>query len=162
MLVFGITASFDLFERGADSGIHLVKESSPECIAKIGVIKVSDMSPDTIVTETTFGEKTVDMRIPLEVTTKSVQDHDIAGSKVFGFIEFAEHTGDDTADGMKKTVQQRSILQEEITKVLINSENTVAVRDIHKLERHAQSAVHGVFIATRRTEAAVTAKRDKL
>lgn len=38
----------------------------------------------------------------------------------------------------------------------------MAVRDIHKFERHTQGTVHGVFIAARRTEAAVAAERDKL
>ena len=63
---------------------------------------------------------------------------------------------------MKEAVQEGTILEKEIAEVFVNSEDAVAVRDIHKFERHAQGAIHGVFIATGRTEAAVAAERDKL
>ena len=63
---------------------------------------------------------------------------------------------------MKEAVQEGTILEKEIAEVFVNSEDAVAVRDIHKFERHTQGAVHGVFIAARRTEAAVAAEGDKL
>ena len=38
----------------------------------------------------------------------------------------------------------------------------MTVADIDELKRHTGSALHGIFIATGGTKAAVTAKRDKL
>ena len=63
-----------------------------------------------------FGDKDVNMRIPLKATPKGVKNADKAGSKKLRFIEFAEHTKDDVADGMKKAVEQRAISAEEDAK----------------------------------------------
>ena len=41
--------------------------------------------------DTTFGNKTVDVRITFEVSAKSVEDAYKTGSKFFGFIIFMEH-----------------------------------------------------------------------
>ena len=63
---------------------------------------------------------------------------------------------------MKQTIEQRPVFEKEITKVFINRENAMAVRDIHQLKGHTGSAFHGIFVTAGRTEAAVTAKRNKL
>ena len=63
---------------------------------------------------------------------------------------------------MKQTIEQRPVFEKEITKVFINRENAMAVWDIHQLKGHTGSAFHGIFVATGRTEAAMTAERNKL
>lgn len=113
VLMLPVTTGFDLFEGRADPGFHFIKKRSPESITEIGVIKVFNMAPEAVITETAFGDKAVDMRIPLEVTAKSMQDHDITWSKVFRFVQSLEQTRDNTADGMKEAVQEGTILQEE-------------------------------------------------
>ena len=62
---------------------------------------------------------------------------------------------------MEETIQQGTVFQEKVTKVFINRENAMAVRDIHQLKGHICSAFHGVFVTTGRAETAVTAKRNK-
>ena len=63
---------------------------------------------------------------------------------------------------MKETVQERSVLKEEAAEIFINGKNAMAVLDTNEFERHTGSALHGIFIATGGTKAAVTAKRNKL
>ena len=63
--MLSVTGSFDLFERWPDSGFHFIKQGSTESITQISVIKVFDISPETIITVPAFREEAVDMGIPL-------------------------------------------------------------------------------------------------
>ena len=101
------------------------------------------------------------MRIPFQVSAKSMQNHNETGRKVFGFIQVVEHTGDHAVYGVKETIEQRTVFEKELAEVFINCENTVAVSGIHQLKGHICSAFHGVFVTTGRAETAVTAKRNK-
>ena len=49
------------------------------------------MTPETIIAVTTFREETVDVRIPFEIPAEGMEDHDIAGSVIFGMIEIKKH-----------------------------------------------------------------------
>ena len=94
------------------------------------------------------------MRVPFQVSAKSMQNHNETGSKVFGFIQAVEHTGDHAVYRVKETIEQRTVFEKELTKVFINRENAMAVRDIHQFKRHTGRAFHRIFVATGRTEAA--------
>ena len=63
---------------------------------------------------------------------------------------------------MEETVQERTVLEKKVSKIFINGKNTMTVLDIDELKGHAGSALHGIFIATGGTKAAVTAKWNKL
>ena len=63
---------------------------------------------------------------------------------------------------MEETSEQGPVIEKEITKVYINRENAMAMRDIHQLKGHTGSVFHGIFVAAGRTEAAMTAERNKL
>ena len=67
-----------------------------------------------------FGNKDVNVRIPLKAAAKSMKDTDKAGSKSFGFIQFAEHVKDDVANGMKEATEQRTISTEEDAELFRN------------------------------------------
>ena len=43
---------------------------------------MSDRAPEAIVTDTAFRNQAVDVRIPLEITPKGMEDHDKAGSEI--------------------------------------------------------------------------------
>ena len=60
--------------------------------------------PRSNASDSDFGDKNVNMRIPLKTAPEGVKNADKAGSKTLGFIELAEHAKDDVTDGMKKTV----------------------------------------------------------
>ena len=57
---------------------------------------MADIPPGYGRTGSTFGEKTVNMRIPFKIPSKSVKDADKARSKTLRFIDLEKHTGDDT------------------------------------------------------------------
>ena len=62
---------------------------------------------------------------------------------------------------MKKTVEQRAVMEKEIAEIFINSKNTTSMFYINEFKRHAGSALHGILIATDRTKTTVTTERDK-
>ena len=68
--------------------MHFVKQCGTKSISKVGIIKVCDMAPKTIIAVAIFGNQTVNVRIPLKIHAKSMKNHDVAGSEVFGFIHF--------------------------------------------------------------------------
>ena len=52
-----------------------------------------------------FRDEDVNVRIPLEATTKGMENANETRSETLSFIEFAEHAKNDIADGMKKAVE---------------------------------------------------------
>ena len=104
----------------------------------------------------------MDVRIPFEISAKSVENHDIAGSEVLGMVQIEKHTGYDTGDGMKEAVEEGTVLKEEVAEVFINGKNTMAVLNADELKRHTGGAFHSIFVSAGRTKAAVTTKRNKL
>ena len=52
--VFFITFCFALFERFANFSIHFIKKSCAEGIPQIGIIKMVDVAPESIITVSTF------------------------------------------------------------------------------------------------------------
>ena len=120
------------------------------------------MAPEAVITVTTFGKDAVDVRIPFEISAKSVENHDISGSEVLGMVQIEKHTGYDTGDGMKETVEEGTILKEEVAEVFINGKNAMAVLNADELKRHTGGAFHSIFVSAGRAKAAVTTKRNKL
>ena len=101
------------------------------------------------------------MRVPFQVPAEGVEDHDKAGSEVHGFIELQEHTGNDAGDGMEETIEERAVIEEEVSKLRIDSKDTVAVDNVDQLKGHRGSAPHSVKITTSRAETAVAAEGNK-
>lgn len=161
MFMFAVTSCFYFFKRRPDPDFQFIEESGAESTAEIVIVKVPDMTPGAVITETAFGEEAVDMGIPFEIPAKSVEDHDISGSEIFGLIELEKHTGDDTGDRMEETVQERAVLEEKGTEIFINGKDAMTMVDIDELKKHRGGAFHGVFISAGRTETAATTERDK-
>ena len=90
---------------------------------------MSDRAPEAIVTDTAFRNQAVDVRIPLEITPKGMEDHDKAGSEIFRCIHFEEHTRNNTGDRMKETVKKRTVEEKKVTKVLVNGKDAMTVMD---------------------------------
>ena len=63
---------------------------------------------------------------------------------------------------MKEAVEQSTVFKKKVTKIFINSKNTVAVLDINKFKRHGSSAFHGILVSAGRAETAVASEWDKL
>jgi len=52
-----------------------------------------------------FRDEDVNVRIPLETTTKGMENANETRSETLSFIEFAEHAKNDIANGMKKAIE---------------------------------------------------------
>ena len=63
---------------------------------------------------------------------------------------------------MEETVQEGTVLKEEVAEIFINSKNAMAVLDTDEFKRHTGGAFHSVFVSAGRTKAAVTAERNRL
>ena len=62
---------------------------------------------------------------------------------------------------VKEAVEQSTVFKKKVTKVFINSKNTMAVLDINKFKRHGSSAFHGILVSAGRAETTVATKRTK-
>lgn len=118
-------------------------------------------APEAIVAKTAFGEEAMNMRVPFKISAKGMENTDKTGSEVFGFIEFEEHTKDNTADSRKKAVKEIAVFEEERAKFFGDGKDTVTVRDIKDFGGHRGSTVDRVPVATGRTESAFAAKRNE-
>ena len=161
MFMFAVTSCFYFFKRRPDPDFQFIEESGAESTAEIVIVKVPDMTPGAVITVTAFGEEAVDMGIPFEIPAKSVEDHDISGSEIFGLIELEKHTGDDTGNRMEETVEERAVLEEKGTEIFINGKDAMAMADIDELKKHRGGTFHGVFISAGRTETAATTERNE-
>lgn len=64
VLVLPVATGFNLFERRTNTGFHVVQQSGTESITEEGIVKMRDVAPETVITVTTFGNETVDVRVP--------------------------------------------------------------------------------------------------
>ena len=104
VFVLAVAFSLDLFKRRSNAAFQFIEKSSTESITEIVVVKVLHMTPEAVVTIAAFRKKAVDVRIPFEIPAKSMKNHDVAGSKIFGMVEVKKHTGYHTGDRMKEAV----------------------------------------------------------
>ena len=86
VFVLVVTFRFYFFKRSPDSVFQFVEKSSAERITEIVVVKVFYMAPEAVITVSAFGKEAVDVRIPFEIPAKSMENHDVAGSKIFGMV----------------------------------------------------------------------------
>ncbi len=104
VFVLAVAFCFHLFERRSDLVFKFIEKSSPESITEIIVVKMFYMTSEAIITVTTFGKKAVNVRIPFKIPAECMENHDIAGSKIFGMIQVKKHTGYHTGNRVKETV----------------------------------------------------------
>ena len=157
-----ITGSLYFLERGTKFKFYFIKKGSTESITQEIVVEMVDIAPKAIITVTAFRNKTMDMRIPLEISSKGMQNHDKTRSEVSGFIEIRKHSGNNTGNRMKQAVKKGAVIEKELTEILTKGENTVTMLNINKLAGHGSGSFHRILIAAGRTKPAVTAERNKL
>ena len=104
----------------------------------------------------------MDVRVPLQVSSKCMQDRNEARSKQFRFIIFVEHSEDNRANSAEKAVQEVTVFKEKMSEGVVDCKDAVTVLGIDDLRRHGKGAVNRILIATGRAETAMTAKGDKL
>lgn len=142
--------------------MEFIEQGSLKSIAKKNIIEVRFSSPGKRVANPAFRNKTMNMRIPLKVSAKGVEDANEAWSKEFGFIVFMKQTKDNTTDGGKEAVKERTVLKKEGTEFFGDGKNAVPVLDIDNLEGHGSSPVKRVFDPAGGAKSAVATERRKL
>ena len=90
-----------------------------------------------------------------------MKNTDKTRSKMFSLVEFAEHTKNDIANRMKKTIEQRTISAEKDAKLLWDGKNAMSVNALNDFERHGSGALDGIEISAGRANAALAAKGNK-
>lgn len=104
-----VNVIFDLAERWSDNLGHLFEKDFAESVAKERIIEVLNRPPRREVAGAAFGNKAMDMRVPLEIPAEGVKDTNEPGNKVFGLIDVLKHTENHIPDGMKETVEERAV-----------------------------------------------------
>ena len=161
IFVLFVDSGLRFFERSPDAFFELIEECGLESLAQIGIVKVSDVSPETIIREAALGKEAVDMWIPFQGSAEGMEDTDETWDKIFAFIQFMEHPEDDTADSLEKTVKEGAVVQEERAQVFVDGKNEVPMGTVNEFEEHFGGAVNAVFIAAGWTELGMAAERDK-
>ena len=161
IFVLPVNGSFRFFKRRASARFRFIQEGSLESLAQTGVVKVSDNSPETIIGEPALREKTMDMWIPFEGSARGMQDTDETGDKVFAFIHFMEHSENDAAYSLKKTVRQGTVIQKERAGLLVDGKNKVPVGTVNEFKGHFCRAVNAVFVTAGRAKPRMAAERDE-
>lgn len=149
------------FEGRTNTFFQFIQKSSLESFTEKGVVKVLNNSPETVIGEASFGKKAMDMWIPFQRSAKSMQDADETRDKVSAFIQFMEHSENDAANGLKKTVKEGTVTQKERAQVFINGKNKMPVCTVNKFKGHFCRAVNAVFVTAGRTKFRMAAERDK-
>ena len=66
-------------------------------------------TPAIGITNTTFRNEAMYVRIPFEIPSEGVKDTDKTGSKAFGFIILIKAVKDDAADSREKAVKESTV-----------------------------------------------------
>lgn len=156
-----VDVRFGFLERIAEFIVESIKQSGTEGFAQESIVEVFDAFPRRDASDSDFGNENVNMRIPLKATPKGMKNTDKAGSKMFSFVEFTEHTKNNVTNRMKKTIEKRTISAEKDAKLLWDGKNAVSVNTLNDFERHGSGALDGIEISAGRAKAALAAKRNE-
>lgn len=65
-----VNRGFDFFERATNPGMQFIEKSSLKGVPQKFIVEVLKRAPPSGITNAAFGNETVDVRIPFEVTPK--------------------------------------------------------------------------------------------
>ena len=82
VFVIFVAGRLDLFERRAKFCFHFIQKGGAEGITKVRVIKVFHIAPEAVIAVSPFRDETMNVRIPLKVSSKGMKHHDETGSEV--------------------------------------------------------------------------------
>ncbi len=161
IFIFFVDGSFYFFEGRTDMGLHFIQKGSLESLAEVGIVKMFYHPPETVIGKSALGKETMDMGIPFQRPAEGMEDTDETGDKVSAFIHFMEHSENDTANRLEKTVKERAVIQKERAQIFINGKNEVPVGTVNEFEGHFRRAVNAVFVTAGGAELGMAAERDK-
>ena len=83
-------------------------------------------------------------------------------SKVFRFVLLIKHAKNNISNGMKETIEERTVIEKESAKFFRNSKHTVTMDTANELTGHMKRALQIIFVTASRAESRFTSKRNKL
>lgn len=134
VFVLFVNGSFCFFERRTDTFFQFMQECSLESFTKIGVVKVLNDPPEAVIGEAALSKKTMDMWIPFQRSAEGMQDTDETGDKVSAFVHFMEHSENDAAYGLEKTVKEGAVIEKERAQIFINGKNEMSVGTVNEFK----------------------------
>ena len=91
-LVFPVTACFYLFKRVADFVFHFIQKGGAERITQESIVKVINITPESVITVAAFRDQAVDVWVPFQIPAKGMENHDKTGSEIHRRILFEKHS----------------------------------------------------------------------
>ena len=107
MFMFRVTEGFVFFKGGTDLKFHFIKKCGTERVAQVIVVEMVNVAPKAIIAVAAFRNKTMNMGIPFEISSKGMQNHDKTRSEVSGLIEIKKHPGNNTGNSMKQAMKKK-------------------------------------------------------
>lgn len=84
--------------------LEQIQKDGLECLAQVGIVEVRDMTPETTLINAAFRNKTVDVRVPFEVTSEGVQNADETRGEMPGVVQLKEQVRDHLVDGREEQI----------------------------------------------------------
>lgn len=153
---------FHLFEGRTDFCFQLIQKCGAEGITQVSVIKVVHLTPEAVIREAAFRDQAMDMWIPFQRASKSMQDANESRNEISGFVypvKHAEHNGTDSGE---QAVQQRAVFQKKRSEFFWDCKNTMTVVAVDQFTSHGSCPFTGIKIAASWAETGMAAKRDKV
>ncbi len=91
-LVFPVTAGFHFFKGAPDPGFHFIEKCGAERITEESIVKVTHITPETVITVAALRDQAVDVWVPFQIPAKGMEDHDKTGSEIHGHVLFEKHS----------------------------------------------------------------------
>jgi hypothetical protein len=95
---------------------------------------VFDITPKAIIAVASFGDETMNVWIPFQVSSEGMQNHDETRSEVFGLVKIKEQRRNNAGDSMEETVEQGAVIKEELAEIFIDGEDAVPMSDIDQFK----------------------------
>lgn len=121
-----------------------------------------DVFPLGKAADCTFGEKHMDMGIPLEVAAESVQTHYHASGKLLPLILLEKPVVDYLRRGAKQDVKKLTVSAEVGAEFFRDGKDDMAVPAVDQFQGNAVGTIRLVSNATGIAETGMAAKGDKL
>jgi len=114
IFVVPVNGGFHFFERRPKMFLEFVQKGCLEGIPQEFVVEMLDISPMTIVRESAFRDKTVDMRIPFKIPSEGMKDTDKTRDEISAFVHFEKHARENTVYRGEQTIEQASVCEEKL------------------------------------------------
>lgn len=141
--------------------LQIVKKCGHPAFAQHDIGEIVKLFPWSDLAAGTFGKKHVDMRIPFEIATKSMQDAHHAELKLFFFVLSQSPILNDLCSRAEKDVKQSAIFTKIWAEFLSNGEDNMAVPAVDQFFFNGGSAVILIGRTTSAAESGMATKRNK-